>query len=217
MTLQEESSGTLIVCRALGKESIKVIDATTIDLVVGMIPFPLSSSEKNQPEIINRYSNTFYIAEKPCTGVSMIEGSETSGNDGPEENNNSDDDSDDELSSLDTRKMESFIADVQAYIAELPYVLSQFHSMTHNEGKKEIHKIITSGQVLLHLATQLARNLPEEPQSGGKLAESQDYDISDHVLMREQSCTGVAINLIMMKIMMKTDKAVPVSRQLLLG
>ncbi|KAM6491217.1 hypothetical protein JOM56_013456, partial [Amanita muscaria] len=37
-TLEKDSSGTLSVCRSLGKSSIMVIDATTIELVVGMIP-----------------------------------------------------------------------------------------------------------------------------------------------------------------------------------
>ncbi|KAM6493434.1 hypothetical protein JOM56_011568, partial [Amanita muscaria] len=75
-TLEKDSSGTLSVCQSLGKSSIMVIDATTIELVVGMIPFPLQNSEKNQPETSNRYFNTFYVAEKPCTGISIAELSE---------------------------------------------------------------------------------------------------------------------------------------------
>ncbi|KAM6501296.1 hypothetical protein JOM56_004310, partial [Amanita muscaria] len=39
-SLKEQSNGTLLVCQQLGRNSTTVIDATSIEFVVGMVPFP---------------------------------------------------------------------------------------------------------------------------------------------------------------------------------
>ncbi|KAM6491862.1 hypothetical protein JOM56_012721, partial [Amanita muscaria] len=38
--LEQDSSGTLLVCRHLEKTKMLVIDVTAIEMVVGMVPFP---------------------------------------------------------------------------------------------------------------------------------------------------------------------------------
>ncbi|KAM6491240.1 hypothetical protein JOM56_013479 [Amanita muscaria] len=94
MALKEQSSGTLLVCWPLGRESITVIDATSIELVVGMVPFPSKTSED--------YADSFYVVEKPSIGTWQgSEGSEdvTTGSEGDreqsEDGEESEDDSDD--------------------------------------------------------------------------------------------------------------------------
>jgi hypothetical protein len=59
-TLLSDSHGTLRVCTYLGSQDLRVINATAIEAVIGMIPFPLNHRET----ITQQYSNCFYVAEK---------------------------------------------------------------------------------------------------------------------------------------------------------
>lgn len=59
-TLLSDSHGTLRVCTYLGSHNLHVIEATSIDSVVGMIPFPRTCEESRQ----QRHFNCFYVAEK---------------------------------------------------------------------------------------------------------------------------------------------------------
>ena len=65
-TLLLDSFGTLRVCKYLGKNHLFVIEATTIESVVGMIPFPLSPRELEAEDLdtSRKFADCFYVAEK---------------------------------------------------------------------------------------------------------------------------------------------------------
>jgi len=94
--LVEQSHGTLLVCRYLGKDRARVVDVTAIESVVGMAPFPLMQAEKNQPEIVHEYANSFYVIEKPCAEISKAESENIQNSEDPEEDNANESDGDED-------------------------------------------------------------------------------------------------------------------------
>jgi hypothetical protein len=61
----KESSDTLRVVSYQGTEALHVIDAKSICSVVAMVPFILSSREKQNPIICEQCANCFFVGEKP--------------------------------------------------------------------------------------------------------------------------------------------------------
>jgi hypothetical protein len=67
-TLLKISSGTLLVCRYNGENSLVLVDAHTIRSVVAMVPFMEKSSGGGRPR---RHTGRFFVVEKP--GLSLTE------------------------------------------------------------------------------------------------------------------------------------------------
>ncbi|TFK59036.1 hypothetical protein BDN72DRAFT_873100 [Pluteus cervinus] len=62
--LLEDSSGTLMVCKPIGRKGLNVIEACWVTGVVAMIPFPLTPTEMEDPEQREKYGNAFYVGER---------------------------------------------------------------------------------------------------------------------------------------------------------
>lgn len=63
--LLKDSSDTLRVVSYEGAEALFVIDAQSICSVVAMVPFILSSTEKQNPITREQCANCFFVGEKP--------------------------------------------------------------------------------------------------------------------------------------------------------
>jgi len=63
--LFDESHGTLHVAKYNGSDALKIISVYSIQSVVAMVPFPLSVHEAEDVGFQNRFSQCFFVAEKP--------------------------------------------------------------------------------------------------------------------------------------------------------
>ena len=64
-TLLHQSHGTLHVAQYNGRNSLKVISIWSIRSVVAMVPFVLSAQESEDIDFRDRFSRSFFVAEKP--------------------------------------------------------------------------------------------------------------------------------------------------------
>lgn len=55
----------LWVARYRGKRALHIIEVTSIQSVVAMIPIPLSKEENTNMETWAKFTGAFYVAEKP--------------------------------------------------------------------------------------------------------------------------------------------------------
>jgi hypothetical protein len=63
--LLHQSHGTLHVAHYHGKHALRVIDARCIRSLIAMLPFVLSAAEAQDNSIKSKYSQCFFVAEKP--------------------------------------------------------------------------------------------------------------------------------------------------------
>ncbi|KIL60398.1 hypothetical protein M378DRAFT_83751 [Amanita muscaria Koide BX008] len=63
--LLRQSLGTLWVSRYLAKQTLCIVTAESIQSVVGMVPFMLSDAENANAEIRAKFTNTYFVSEKP--------------------------------------------------------------------------------------------------------------------------------------------------------
>lgn len=62
--LLRQSHNTLRVCRHIGNRNLRVINVESIKTVVGMVPFPLTTQEEQDPQMRSHYQDCYFVAEK---------------------------------------------------------------------------------------------------------------------------------------------------------
>ena len=65
----EQSHGTLCVVRYQGKQALRAIDVQCIKSLIGMVPVVLSADEAQDNSIRSKYSQSFFVAEKPFNDI----------------------------------------------------------------------------------------------------------------------------------------------------
>jgi hypothetical protein len=63
--LSQQSFGMLWVARYRGKRALHIVEVTSIQSVVAMIPFPLTKEDNANMETQAKFTGAFYVAEKP--------------------------------------------------------------------------------------------------------------------------------------------------------
>ena len=64
-----QSHGTLSVVRYQGKQALRVINILSIKSLIGMVPIVLSADEAQDNSLRAKYSQCFFVAEKPFNDI----------------------------------------------------------------------------------------------------------------------------------------------------
>jgi hypothetical protein len=109
--LLHQSHGTLHVVRYQGKQALTIVDARCIKSLIAMVPFVLSAEEAQDNSMRLKYSNCFFVAEKPfidfTSESTTTYGSTTNGNEDETVADNSNDETEQDNKETDDDSDES--------------------------------------------------------------------------------------------------------------